>query len=82
MRHGNYCKADKRKCCAGKCVAGNLPFCIAVHARVVYVIEYVGDAPRGTEYTLIDMDKAGAQLRPYICAVAPKRFLDTIGGYT
>jgi putative CRISPR-associated protein (TIGR02620 family) len=50
----------------GKVVFGNLPMNLAALAAEVWAIEFVGAAPRGSEYTLADMRAAGAQLVPYI----------------
>ena len=44
-------------------VAGNLPLDLASYAYCVYAIVFNGTPPRGQEYTLEDMDKAGAAIR-------------------
>lgn len=49
----------------GKDVAGNLPLHLAALAARVWAVEFSGSAPRGAEYTLADMDAAGAYLAPY-----------------
>jgi len=49
----------------GKHVFGNLPLHLAAIADRVTVVEFEGAAPRGQEYTLADMAKAGARLRTY-----------------
>ena len=46
-------------------VIGNLPLYLASLAKVVYTIEFVGNPPRGKEYTLEEMDKAGASIGMY-----------------
>lgn len=48
-----------------KVVYGNLPLHLAAAAQVVFAIEFEGDPPRGAEYTLEDMRRAGAVLRCY-----------------
>ena len=47
-------------------VAGNLPLHLAVLAREVIAVEFAGDAPRGAEYGLAEMDAAGARLARYV----------------
>lgn len=49
----------------GTHVVGNLPMHLACLAASVTAIEFVGDAPRGREYTAEDMRKAGARLCRY-----------------
>lgn len=49
----------------GKIVAGNLPLNLAAEALEVWAVEFTGAPPRGQEYTLADMIRAGARLRPY-----------------
>lgn len=49
----------------GRIVYGNLPLHLAALAAEVAVIEFTGPAPRGLEYTLEDMDAAGARLARY-----------------
>jgi hypothetical protein len=49
----------------GKRVVGNIPLHLAALAAEVVVVEFAGPAPRGQEYTLADMDAAGATLRRY-----------------
>lgn len=46
-------------------VAGNLPFHLAVEAKAVWIVEFKGAAPRGAEYTLAEMEAAGAQIKAY-----------------
>lgn len=46
-------------------VFGNLPLNLAAAADSVYAIEFSGPPPRGQEYTLSDMEAAGATLRRY-----------------
>lgn|SRR5574343_203653 len=48
----------------GRHVVGNLPMHLACLAASV-TIEFVGDAPRGREYTAQDMRAAGARLCRY-----------------
>lgn len=51
---------------AGKDVAGNLPLELAALANVVFAISFPsGNAPRGQEYSLADMDAAGATIRSF-----------------
>lgn len=50
----------------GKVVYGNLPMHLAAEADTVYAIEFDGDPPRGAEYNLDDMRRAGARLMPYV----------------
>ena len=50
----------------GKHVIGNLPLHLAALAGKVTVIEFEGAPPRGQEYSLADMDAAGAVLRSYV----------------
>jgi hypothetical protein len=49
----------------GKEVFGNLPLHLAAEAELVHAIEFPAAPPRGAEYTVDDMLKAGAVLRPY-----------------
>ncbi len=49
----------------GKIVYGNVPLHLACLAELVVAIEFSGDAPRGMEYTLEQMDAAGAKLVRY-----------------
>lgn len=58
---GNVTADDVR----GKHVYGVLPLHLAALAACVTCIEFVGAPPRGTEYTLADMDVAGARLVDY-----------------
>ena len=46
-------------------VFGNLPLNLARYADAVFAVEFLGDAPRGQEYSLQDMCAAGAYLRGY-----------------
>jgi len=58
----------------GKEVAGNLPLSLAAAAYAVWAVEFTGAPPRGAEYTLADMDAAGAQVRLYkVQAQGPAR---------
>lgn len=50
----------------GKVVYGNLPLHLAVLAAKVVAVEFAGQPPRGTEYTLEDMQRARAQLVEYV----------------
>jgi hypothetical protein len=57
---------------AGKIVAGNLPMHLACLAEMIYAIEFNGAPPRGQEYTVEDMEAAGARLAAYrVTAVTP-----------
>ena len=50
----------------GAIVAGNLPLHLAALAAEVIAVEFdSGSAPRGTEYTLEDMEASGARLVRY-----------------
>ena len=49
----------------GKHVIGNLPLNLASHALCVTAIEF-DSPPRGLEYSLEDMKKAGAKLTTYV----------------
>jgi hypothetical protein len=49
----------------GCIVAGNLPLNLAALAAEVIAIGFSGPPPRGREYTLSDMDAAGAYLARY-----------------
>ena len=48
-----------------KVVVGNLPMQLATFCRFVIAVEFSGQPPRGAEYSLEDMEKAGAQLSCY-----------------
>ena len=50
---------------AGAEVAGNLPLDLAAQATVVFAITFAGTPPRGQEYSLADMDAAGASLKAF-----------------
>lgn len=50
----------------GKHVAGNLPLHLAEVAEAVYAVEFAGPPPRGREYTVEEMEAAGANLRKYV----------------
>lgn len=50
----------------GKVVAGNLPLQLAALAWEVVAVEFEGQPPRGQEYSLAEMEAAGARLRRYI----------------
>jgi hypothetical protein len=49
----------------GKVVFGNVPMHLACMATMVVAIEFPSAPPRGNEYTIEDMDKAGARLVGY-----------------
>ena len=49
----------------GRVVAGNLPFHLAALAAEVIAVQFSGPPPRGREYSLSDMDNAGAYLARY-----------------
>ena len=49
----------------GKVVYGNLPLNLACEASLVVSVEFLHGAPRGQEYTLEDMENAGATLTAY-----------------
>lgn len=59
----------------GAVVAGNVPLHLAAAAAEVVAVEFTGPAPRGQEYSLADMEAAGARLRRYrveaLAEVAP-----------
>jgi len=61
-------------------VAGNLPLDLAAEADVVYAITFAGAPPRGQEYSLADMDAAGASIRGYVVVV--KDYWDALIGRT
>jgi len=48
----------------GRVVAGNLPLSLAAEASVVLAVEFARP-PRGSEYSIEDMEAAGARLRAY-----------------
>ena len=50
---------------AGKDVAGNLPLELAALANVVFAISFTGTPPRGQEYSIEEMDAAGATIRAF-----------------
>jgi len=50
----------------GKHIYGNLPLHLAALAAKVTVVEFDGAPPRGQEYSLEDMQAAGAVLRTYV----------------
>lgn len=51
---------------ADTAVAGNLPLDLAASAAVVFAVVFpTGNAPRGQDYTLADMDRAGARIRAF-----------------
>lgn len=50
---------------AGKIVVGNVPLHLAAVADRVLALEFSGVPPRGQEYSVADMDAAGARLVPY-----------------
>jgi hypothetical protein len=49
----------------GAVVAGNLPLDLAALAEKVFAIGFTGTPPRGQEYSLADMDAAGAVIRAF-----------------
>lgn len=49
----------------GKIVFGNIPLHLAAIASAIWTIEFIGDPPRGREYSLDDMIAAKALLREY-----------------
>lgn len=49
----------------GKVVYGNLPLHLACKAYAVCAVEFYDQAPRGLEYTLDDMRRAGAHITKY-----------------
>ena len=49
----------------GRVVAGNLPLHLAALAAEVIAVQFSGPPPRGREYSLADMDNAGAYLARY-----------------
>jgi hypothetical protein len=55
----------------GKIVYGNLPLHLAAMAEAVVAIEFRGNAPRGAEYSLTDMEAAGARLVRYCILLLP-----------
>lgn len=68
---------------AGAVVYGNLPLPLAALAHTVVCIEFTGPHPRGTEYTVTDMDAAGARLARYVVRTeAEFNFLANIAGVT
>jgi hypothetical protein len=56
----------------GRRVFGNLPLALAAVASEVWVIEFMGDPPRGAEYSLAEMDAAGAHLARYVVRAGPE----------
>ena len=55
----------------GNIVAGNLPLQLAALAAEVVAVEFVGDPPRGLEYSVADMQAAGVRLARYrVAAIA------------
>jgi hypothetical protein len=48
----------------GRIVIGNVPLHLAASATQVWAVEFTGAAPRGAEYTLADMEAAGAHIQP------------------
>lgn len=55
----------------GYIVAGNLPLHLAALASEVIAIEFTGQPPRGTEYTIDEMRTAGAHLASYTVRALP-----------
>lgn len=49
----------------GKIVLGNVPLHLAAVAAEVWAIEFPAAPPRGQEYTLADMEAAGARIARY-----------------
>ena len=58
---GNATAADV----AGQEVYGNVPLHLAALADCVHAVEFAGAPPRGAEYSLADMEAAGARLHCY-----------------
>lgn len=58
---GNVTAADVE----GKIVAGNLPMALACLCMEYHALEFEGTPPRGHEYTVEDMQAAGAELVRY-----------------
>ncbi len=56
----------------GKVVYGNIPLHLAAVAESVTAIEFSGAPPRGAEYTLAEMDAAGARLVSYGVLLLPE----------
>ena len=66
----------------GAVVAGNLPLHLAALAREFIAVEFAGEPPRGAEYDLDDMDRAGARLVRYVVrAVAEEDDAGMIDSY-
>jgi hypothetical protein len=61
----------------GKVVAGNLPLHLAAVTAEVVAVEFAGPPPRGLEYTLADMQAAGAKLARYRVSALPAVTADT-----
>jgi len=61
----------------GKVVAGNLPLHLAAVTAEVVAVEFAGAPPRGLEYTLADMQTAGAKLARYRVSALPAVRTDT-----
>jgi hypothetical protein len=55
----------------GKIVYGNIPHDLSDCAAEVRTIEFEGTPPRGVEYTLEDMRKAGAKIGRYVVRRIP-----------
>jgi len=60
-----YTQVDDSTQLNGKLVYGVLPMSLAAEAYRAFVIEFTGDPPRGREYSVADMEEAGARLVEY-----------------
>ncbi len=63
----------------GKLVYGNLPLGLASEAHAVVAIEFSGPPPRGREYSLQDMEAAGAHLAEYV-VLRPEKLMALLNG--
>jgi len=61
-------------------VAGNVPLHLAALADMVIAVEFTGPPPRGGEYSLADMDAAGARLREYRVASVKPQTAESVRG--
>jgi len=64
----------------GRIIYGNLPLHLAALAAEVVAVEFTGPPPRGREYSLADMEAAGAKLRRYRVTDVTDDELDTGAG--
>lgn len=64
---GNATPDDVR----GKIVIGNIPMALAAITSTVWAVEFDGPPPRGSEYTVEQMKRAGARIVPYMVFSAP-----------